>query len=260
MQGTRQDVGRGNGAAVAAAAAPDTPADPDGDSSSRRGGGTSESGDGFLQDRGARHIYISRMIERAASRGSGLAASTDEGAGSGGEEGLGPDKGTEQVPRRAQEAAEEVKEDAVDTPRGTGAADASAVNKEPPGEAPVVGVEGRAGVAAAPAPAASGAGAALQGGGGAGPVQLAPGGGLAGVPAAGGGMEGLRPDGGDGSGGLNAAALAQYLGGVASGQSGLWPHGMVLQPAQLEAMHAAMKHSPGQQVRAHCPDASCRHA
>lgn len=50
------------------------------------GGNTSSDSGPSLQERGARHVYISRMIERAASASAPLAMKNHEGTGSGGEE------------------------------------------------------------------------------------------------------------------------------------------------------------------------------
>eukprot|EP00892_Ulva_mutabilis_P008099 jgi/Ulvmu1/5661/UM024_0008.1 len=250
-QGTRQDVGRGGGVGVAAASGLEAAArveNRDGDSSSQRGGsGTSDSEDALLQDRAARHIYISRMIERAATRSRALAVSNDEGVGSGGEEGeKSGEKGAAEVAaqRQAPPTADPVlvKEEAaeMEQPAASAAVKPEAVPAAASAAAPPP--------AAAPQAAAAADAAAVTSAPPSVPAAVAQG--VLGLQANGAAVEGLRPDSAEG-GSVNAAALAQFLGSGAAAQQGAWPQGMVLQHAQVEAVHAALKQNPGQQLGMH---------
>lgn len=256
VQATRQDVGNAEGAA-APRAAPDegcAGGDRDGDSSSHHDGG-------FLNERSARHVFISRMIQRAATSCS-AGACTLEGIGSGGEEAQGSDKaarpgqeagGAKAAGRPLDEAAAAIPA-AAETPQpsAAGARDVAvgAVTVKQEGVA-LVPVSARAAGGEAEASDAQQA-------------RLAAGMAAGGRVASGAG-EGPRAEGSEAGaaaacapqGGLNTASLSQFLSGSGAAQAGMWQAGVAQQQAQMEVVQAALKQNLNQQVQT--PSASQIH-
>lgn len=277
MQATRQDVGEDGNAAPAGAEVGGVAGDREGDSSSHPGGGDGGSGGGFLYERSARHVLISRMIQRAATSGV-FGVSMLEGAGSGGEEAQGGDKASAARPGADAAAAENTATDMTgDVAPQKGAKAAAASPAEPAARQPSAAVKCASGdeepaavvkqepeqaqavpeaEAAAEPRGSSPSPANTLPKGPAGAAGLSPStavAGALGAHAAGASANPPRPDGaavsapgGAPQGSLNAAALAQFLSAGGAAQAGLWPAGV--SPQQAEAVQAALKQNPNQQV------------
>lgn len=273
MQATRQDVGEGGNAALTGAEVGGVAGDRGGDSSSHPDGSDGDGGGGFLYERSARHVLISRMIQRAATSGV-FGVSMLEGAGSGGEEAQGGDKPSASRPGADEAAAENAATDKTgDVAPQKGAEAAATSPAEPAAAQPSSAVKGASedeepvaavkqepdqaqvepGTEAAAQPRGSSPSTAnVLPKGPAGVAALLPSAAVAGpvgAHAAGASANPPQPDGAAVSapqGSLNAAALAQFLSTGGAAQAGLWPAGV--SPQQAEAVQAALKQNPNQQV------------